>query len=815
MKTHKVDLALALPDDAAACDACVGRLLSALGEEQSVAEAHIDRSGADAPRLCIHYDPTAVSLEVLRSLVEHAGAELKTRFEHLSVPLSGLRHERQAKLVEGVFAKEPGVLHAAVSFGTRRLYVEYDPRVTTRDALMAVAARAGVAAWEEPSAPAAAAREQTERGHEHGGPFGERSELVFSLACGLLTGVAWALTKAHVPAPLTTGLFVVAYVLGAWFTLQEAVVALRARRFEIDFLMLLAALGAAVLGEWPEGALLLFLFTLGHALEGFAMNRARDAIAALAKLVPETALRLGEQGDEREVPVADLVVGDRVLVKPNTRIPSDGFVVAGSSSVNQAPVTGESVPADKQPVADPVAASGAPNGLPAEHRVFAGTINGAAALTVAVTKVAADSTLARVVRMVAEAETEKSRTQRFTERFERAFVPVILALVGALLFAGLVIDEPFAKSFYRAMAVLVAASPCALAIATPSAVLSGVARAARAGVLIKGGGHLESLGGIATFAFDKTGTLTKGRPELTDVVPVAGVGEEELLTVAAAVEKRSDHPIAAAVVQGATARLRGVSIPEAADVQAVVGFGIRAKVGGKEISIGKAGMFTGNAAPPPEASRAVDDLQGRGRTVMLVRSDSRFLGVVGVMDTPREDARAVVAELHALGIEKTIVLSGDNQRVADAVAAEVGIREARGDLLPEQKVAAIAELAGSSRGVAMIGDGVNDAPAMASATVGIAMGAGGSDVALETADVALMADDLRALPFAVGLSRAARTIIRQNLWASLGMVALLIPATVLGLAGIGVAVALHEGSTLLVVGNALRLLAYRGNDTRT
>ena len=810
LNKHKLDLGLVLPKDAGACDACIARLLRTLLDQQGIAEAHLDRSSPELPKLCLHYDPTALRIEQIQALVEQTGAELTTQFEHFSVPLAGLRHERQARLVEGVFAKHPGVLHVAASFGARRLYVEFDPRETTRQALLEIAAQAGVATWEEAVGPSQAANDHEKQEHEHGGPFGERSELIFSLACGALTAIGWGLGKAGTATIVPTSLYIVAYGLGSWFTLREVVVALRARRFEIDFLMLIAALGAAALGEWFEGALLLFLFTLGHALEGFAMGRARQAIAALSKLVPETALRLGESGSQNEIPIAELALGDRILVKPNSRVPADGFVLAGVSSVNQAPITGESIPVDKRPVPDEAEAGSKPESLAAEHRVFAGTINGASALTVVVTRAAGNSTLARVVKMVAEAETQKSPTQQFTDRFEQMFVPVILAVVVLLLFAWVVVDEPFARSFYRAMAVLVAASPCALAIATPSAVLSGVARAARGGVLIKGGAHLESLGLVKAIAFDKTGTLTEGKPRLTDVVPVGDVSAAELLVLALAVEKQSDHPLASAVVEGAAQRLRAEdTIPDADRVQAIVGFGVRAIVRGVDVLIGKPGLFTGENGLTADVEAILSRLQADGRTVMVVRSGQRFLGVLGVMDTPRESARAVVASLHALGIEQTIMLTGDNQRVADAVAKHVGIRVARGDLLPEQKVAAIAELARSSSRVAMVGDGVNDAPAMANATVGIAMGAGGSDVALETADVALMADDLRALPFAVGLSRAARIIIRQNLWVSLGMVAFLIPATILGFAKIGVAVALHEGSTLLVVANALRLLAYK------
>ena len=498
-----------------------------------------------------------------------------------------------------------------------------------------------------------------------------------------------------------------------------------------------------------------------------------------------------------------------VIVKPNERIPADGFVIKGEGSVNQAPITGESVPVDKRAVDDPQKAAANPDRLDPQYRAFAGTINGSGALEIQVTKLASESTLARVVQMVNEAETQKSPTQRFTDKFERYFVPAVLAFVVLLLFAWVVIDEPFSTSFYRAMAVLVAASPCALAISTPSAVLSGVARAARGGVLVKGGGPLENLGRLGAIAFDKTGTLTEGKPRLTDVVSSDGVAEDELLRVAVAVENLSDHPLAAAVVLGGKERLKSDSDLQAHDVQSITGRGVKATVDGQPVYIGKDSLFAEVEGPPlPDALReSVEKLKASGRTTMIVRRGDTYLGVLGLMDTPREAAKNVIARLRELGIRRMIMLSGDNQQVANAVAKEVGIDEALGDLMPDDKVEAIKKLS-EQEGVAMVGDGVNDAPAMANATVGIAMGAAGSDVALETADVALMADDLNHLPFAVGLSRQTSRIIRQNLWFSLGMVAFLVPATVLGLR-MGAAVLFHEGSTLLVVFNALRLLAYQ------
>ena len=646
--------------------------------------------------------------------------------------------------------------------------------------------------------------------HAHAGFLGANTELIFALACGALLGIGFAVEKlvSGAPGALPMACYIAAYGFGGFFTAREALENLKHREFEIDTLMLVAALGAAALGEWAEGALLLFLFSLGHALEHYAMGRAKRAIEALAELAPDTAT-VRRDGRTLEIAVEELVVGDTVIVRPNERLAADGFVIKGASAINQAPVTGESIPVDKSPVSDPARARERPDSIDAASRVFAGTINGGAVIEIEVTRRSDETALAKVVKMVSEAETQKSPTQRFTERFERFFVPAVLITAVLLLFAWVVVDEPFTDSFYRAMAVLVAASPCALAIATPSAVLSGVARAARGGVLVKGGAPLENLGSLKAIAFDKTGTLTEGRPQITDIVAVDGVTDQELLAVAVAVEAMSDHPLAQAIVRDGRERLDEQTLPVATDLRSFTGKGVTAKIDGDTVWIGKAEMFGVDGVPAlgRAAKDAIAKLREAGRTTMVVRRAGRDLGAIGLMDTPRASAKAALAKLHKLGVSRMIMISGDNQKVADAIAREVGLDEAWGDLMPEDKVAAIKKLAGEDK-VAMVGDGVNDAPAMASATVGVAMGAAGSDVALETADVALMADDLAHLPFAVGLSRGTRRIIRQNVFVSLGVVAILVPATIMGL-GIGPAVMMHEGSTLLVVFNALRLLAYR------
>ncbi len=810
----KIDIALLLPTVPDARDACVKRLSELLSAKKGIEKAHLAKTEANGHEaICIHFDPNRLSIGEVRDLAERAGAELDDRFGHLLVT-SETMFAAQALTVEARARKIRGVLDAAVSpAGVVRL--EFDREATDDESIRAELRKFGVRFAEktiapQPSVAYEAGPKAVAKEQNHGDLLGERTELLFAVLCGGLLVIGWLVSwRSNITPWIPWSFYLAAYIFGGYFTLREVVASIRVGRFEIDFLMLVAAIGAATLGEWAEGALLLFLFSIGHSLEHYAMGRAKRAIEALAELAPQTAIvRRGKE--TKEVPVEQLRLGDVVVIKPNERIPADGFVIKGESVVDQAPITGESVPVDKRPVDDLPKAATNPDRLDAQHRVFAGTINGSGSLEIQVTKLARDSTLARVVKMVSEAETQKSPTQHFTDRFERYFVPAVLGLVVLLLFAWAIIDEPFSQSFYRAMAVLVAASPCALAISTPSAVLSGVARAARGGVLVKGGAPLENLGRLGAIAFDKTGTLTEGKPRLTDVIKFDSVTEVELLKVAVAVEAQSDHPLAAAVVRGAKERLKSDSVLQAHDMQSVTGRGVLATVDGQRVYIGKDSLFTEvEGPPPPDALReSVEKLKALGRTIMIVRRGDTYLGVLGLMDTPRDAAKGVIIRLRALGIRRMIMLSGDNQQVANAVAKAVGIDEALGDLMPDDKVSAIRKL-NKEGGVAMVGDGVNDAPAMANATVGIAMGAAGSDVALETADVALMADDLNHLPFAVGLSRQTSRIIRQNLWLSLGMVVFLVPATIFGLR-LGPAVFLHEGSTLLVVLNALRLLAYQG-----
>jgi Cd2+/Zn2+-exporting ATPase len=705
-------------------------------------------------------------------MAEAAGAELSERYQHELMRIDGMDCSTCATVIEHALGRLDGVLEASVSYAAERMRLEYDTEKVSRKAIVQRLTALGYGVLEP----------------HHEAPWHvEYRELIVSAIAGALLLAGWLLGLRHDAHVVSVALLAASLAIGGYYAMRDAWQSIRERVLDIDVLMIVAAAGAAALGQWAEGALLLVLFSLGHALEHLAMDRARHAMEALADLAPKTALVVRDSS-ELELPVENLLRGDQVLVRPGQRIPADGKVLEGTSAVDQAAITGESMPVDKA----------------AESLVFAGTLNGEGLLRVEVSKLAKDSSLARMVQLVAQAQTDKSPTQRFVTKFEKVFVPLVLIGVLALIAIPPLMGYPFAESFYRAMAVLVAASPCALAIATPSAVLAAVARAARGGVLIKGGVHLENLRSLSVIAFDKTGTITTGKPSVTDVVVLNG-DEGSLLATAASVESRSGHPLAQAVVQAA--RLRKLDWRAASDVQSVTGKGMHAIVSSARVSIGNLRLFADDVVPDAVREQVVR-LESLGKTTMLVRADGVFLGLLALADTPRSGMREVFARLASFGIHETVMLTGDNEQVARAVAASVGITDVRAGLLPEDKLKVIDELMRDDRQVAMVGDGVNDAPAMARATIGIAMGGAGTDVALETADVALMADDLSRLPFAIALSRAAHTVTQQNLWAAFGVVALLIPATLFGLASMGIAVLIHEGATVLVVLNALRLLRF-------
>ncbi len=643
--------------------------------------------------------------------------------------------------------------------------------------------------------------------HQHF--FGKNTELYFAVLSGICLLLGYVIeTLTLLSDWFSLSGYMISYFFGGYFITIEAYKKIIKGGFDIDFLMIAAALGAFYIQSYVEGALLLFLFSLGHALEHYAMNKAKKSIEALGQLSPKTAL-LEKNGSLQEIPIEHLNINDVIVVQPNTKIAADGVIISGSSSINQAPITGESMPVDKTFISD---ISNLPefNEIERKHRVYSGTINGDNSLSVLVLKLTKDSTVSRLIKMVSEVETHKSPTQRLTKKFEKWYVPIVISVVFSLCFAYLVIDESFSASLYRAITVLVAASPCALAISTPSAVLSGIARAAQKGVLIKGGRALEDLGEITTIAFDKTGTLTEGKPKLTNVIAFNNFDENEFVALVLEVESLSNHPLAKAIAKDIKTQYHIESQNKASHVNAIQGKGITATYNMERVFIGNVKLMEDAGIPIGETVISkMDFLLQDGHTVMIVAFKNEIIGLISVMDVPRQTAATTLKRLKEIGIKHMIMLTGDHQNVGDAIAQQIGLTEAKGNLLPEDKVAAIKLLIQRDNKIAMVGDGVNDAPAMALSTVSIAMGAAGSDVALETADVALMSDKIENLPFVVELSRASKRIIKQNIWISLGVVALLVPSTVLGLANIGVAVIFHEGSTVLVVINALRLLRFK------
>ncbi|NOY29833.1 MAG: cadmium-translocating P-type ATPase [Planctomycetes bacterium] len=589
--------------------------------------------------------------------------------------------------------------------------------------------------------------------------------------------------------PLAIFLYLVGIATGVWQVFPKAWRAATSLRPDINLLMTVAVVGAAAIGEWFEAATVAFLFSVSLLLESWSVGRARRAIAALMELAPPSARIRDANGVEKEVPPKQVAVGTIFVVRPGEKIPLDGQVASGESDVNQAPITGESVPVEK------VVGS----------EVFAGTINGDGSLEIECTKRAEDSTLASIIRMVGQAQSRRAPSEKWVEKFARIYTPVVMAIaVAILLIQPLGFGVAWADALYNALVLLVIACPCALVISTPVSVVASLASAAKNGVLIKGGVFVEAPAHLKAIAMDKTGTLTEGKPAVVDVVPLSGHSETELLERAAALESQSNHPLARAIV--AEANVRDINIPAADEFEIIQGKGARGRIEGKPYWLGSHRYLEERKQETPEVHEQLEAMQQAGRTVVVVGNDKHVCGFITLADTLRPTAAETLLQLRNAGIEHLVMLTGDNQGTADVIAGEVGIDEVHAELLPADKVTAVESLVEKYGQVAMVGDGVNDAPALARATLGIAMGAAGSDAAIETADIALMADDLSKLPWLIEHSRRTLTIIRQNILFSLAVKALFVVLTFAGFASLWAAIAADMGASLLVIFNGLRLL---------
>jgi Zn2+/Cd2+-exporting ATPase len=685
-----------------------------------------------------------------------------------------------AAKLERAVAALPGVSRALLNFGAAKLTVEgaFDPKAVIREA----AQHDGAVATLEGAPPAPRAS------------WGQRLPQLRMAASGLLILAGWVGAWRGVAPQVTTPLFAAAILIGGYATIRQGLRALARLQFDMNGMMTGAVTGAALLGEWEEGATVAFLYAVSNWLEGYTMDRARRSIRALMDLAPKEA-RVRRNGSERVIPVEQVEIGDLILIRPGEKIAMDGSVRGGASAVNQAPITGESVPVDKG-AGDPV---------------YAGTLNGHGALEVEVTRRVQDTTLARIIHLVEEAQAQRAPSQQFVDRFARVYTPAVFALaLGLMVIPPMFFGQPWAGWIYRGLALLIVSCPCALVVSTPVTIVSAIANAARHGVLIKGGAYLEEVGRLQAIALDKTGTLTKGEPEVTDVLPLDGASPDALLAVAAAVEAASEHPLARAVVRAAERKVLRISA--ATDFTALPGKGGQATVKGERVFVGSPRLFVeiGGGTGNPERLAA---LEAEGKTVMLVGTAAGPRGILALADQLRPESRAAISALRAAGIQHVALLTGDNRATAEAIARAVGVDTVRAEVLPDQKLEAVRALRAEFGSLAMVGDGVNDAPALAAASVGVAMGVGSSDVALETADVALMTNDLSKLPFLMRLGRRSVRIIRQNIAFALLIKAVAIAAVFPGWLTLWLAVLGDMGATVLVTMNGMRMLADRDAHT--
>ncbi|GAB4401100.1 MAG: hypothetical protein OHK0052_24640 [Anaerolineales bacterium] len=768
---------------------CLDLLKSAAAQKQGILQVSMDTA---AKQVALAYDAERISEEEITHLIRSVSPQIQKRWQTCTLRLEasgGRSCESCAARLEQRINEIPGVQRATASYTGGAVKVVFDGQVqpeTITTQILQLSPQLAPSAAQIP--PPTAARPPL--------VTAQTLEAVFTAITLIGMLVGWLLESIGAPAWSSITAFVIAYLTGGAFGLKGGIESLMQRTIDIDLLMILAALGAAVVGQPFEGAMLLFLFSLSNVLQDYAIGKTRSAIQALMKLRPSQAT-VRRAGAWVLLPIEQILVGDEMLVRPGERIALDGILVSGEGAVDQSSITGESIPVTKMP----------------GDKILSGSINREGSLQIRVSRLAKDSTIAKLIQLVEEAQSEKAQTQRWIDRAEQIYAALVIAFTAlAIVIPIWLLAESFDTAFYRAMTLMVAASPCALVISTPATVLSAIGNGARKGILFKGGAYVEQAATIKVITFDKTGTLTQGKPQVTDVVTCAERDETELLELAAAAESRSEHPLAQAIVT--YARQRSLKVAEPEEFRSQTGKGVWAVVAGRALFVGNLNALneyhlSNRAIAETQTAR----LQAEGKTVVAVslvneaEKSATLLGLIAIADTLRANAADVVQRLQARGI-KVAMLTGDNARTAAFIAKQAGVDTFYADLMPEDKVRIVKEL-GQYGAVAMVGDGVNDAPALASATIGIAMGAAGSDVALETADVVLMADNLENLPYLIDLSHATRRTLIANLSFALGMIVLMVLSIFAVALPLPLAVLGHEGGTVLVSLNGLRMLFYR------
>ena len=753
------------------CASCADDIRKALEKLAGVEEVRVDVVGG---KVQVSYAESKLARGDIAGTIRRIGyrvEESETRSATFIV--DGMDCADEVRQIESKLNRLPGVSHLQFDLVRRRLVVEGS--IIAPEVLHAIK-EIGMQARREGEQVKPLTFWET-----HG-------RLTTTTISGTLLLLGGVLIVFGAPRQIVVPVLAASAIAGGWFIGPRGFRAARSGVLDMNFLMTIAAIGAAAIGEWGEGASAMFLFSVAQMLEVYSMDRARNAIKALMDLTPPEAV-VQRDGQELTLPVDQVAVDETIVVKPGQRIPLDGVVLNGRSAVNQAPITGESIPVDKEPGSE----------------VFAGSINAQGLLEVRVTKHVEDTTLARIIHAVEQAQGSRAPSQSFVDRFSRIYTPaVVAAAVLVCLLPPLAGVGSWSTWFTRALTMLVIACPCALVISTPVSIVSGLAAAARGGVLIKGGIHLENAGAVTTIAFDKTGTLTQGRPAVTDVLPLDSLTEARVLGIAATLEQGSEHPLAQAILFAAQGR--SVPLLQARDFEAVVGRGIRARIDGEVYYIGNERLCHERGICTPHSEESLRRFEREGKTAVLLSSETTPLGVIAIADQIRPNARAAIDSLRANGIRRVLMLTGDNKETAHAVAEGLELDDYRAELLPDDKVKVVQELQARGERVAFVGDGVNDAPALAAATVGIAMGAAGTDVALETADIALMSDDLSHLPFAIKISRKTSAIIKQNIVFSIAIKAVFIVLALAGWATLWMAVAADMGASLAVIANGLRTL---------
>ena len=853
------------------CFNCIARLKDDLRRLKG-----IKRVGeAEEPsKILIEFDPNITSLEVIESYATRQGLKIKTHYGHEHYNIEGLDCPDCALRLEQSISKIPGVTWVSLNYATSKIWFEYEPEEVTREHILATIKKTGyqytepelssvatdittssfilegvdcpdcasklqkkisklsgvhevlvnfstssmtikhesvtvnradiMAAVEETGYKTTIAEEESTKKSPHFFSLNNKKFLSTTLSgCFIILALATYLFKHVIPFPyfaigeyhltFTHLFYFFAILSGGYYVAKSGYNSLMARTFDMNFLMSAAVIGALGIGEFAEGALVVFLFSLGNTLQSYTMDKARNAIKLLMDLAPKEA-HLKRGGRLIKIPVSELKTNDLIIVKPGEKVPVDGTIIEGSSPIDESPITGESQPADKMP----------------GDRVFAGSINGSGSLEVKVEKLAEDSTLSRIIHLVEEAQAQKAPSQNFVDVFSKIYTPlVIIGAVVVTIIPPLVLSLPFIDWFYRGLMLLVISCPCALVISTPVSIVSAIACASRKGILIKGGAYLEEMGSINAIAFDKTGTLTQSRFEVTDIVALNGSSKNNILAIAASLEMKSEHPLAKAILK--KAGQENIFLLEPMGVSIHPGKGLKGTLDGQSAYSGNLTFFREQGISTTIYESEIQRLENEGKTTILITSKSTK-GIIALADTPRKEAKRCVEGLKRKDIKHIVMLTGDNERVASAISKQLKVDSFKAAMLPEEKVDAIKKLLSQYKKVAMVGDGVNDAPALATSSVGIAMGAASNDTSLETSDVALMSDDLLKLPFLVHLSRKTLSTIKTNIGFSLIIKAAFITLVFLGMANLWMAVVADMGTSLLVILYGMRLISTNKGD---